>query len=461
MTKILDFLNRTPTSIARKRLLVLLVLMFIFAACVAFLLINRFVLRNISGALGGGPGIVEGTPLPGSESGFTSDLTVELTPWDGAGRVNMLIMGLDYRDWSSSTGPSRTDTMILLTMDPLTKTAGMLSIPRDLWVSIPGFNYNKINTAYFFGEAYKLPGGGPAMAVQAVEQLLGVPIHYYAQIDFYAFEKFIDEIGGIVIYIEEPITIYPIGKPKVTLQPDAYRIGGDLALAYARARNTGGADFDRVKRQQEVILAIRRQILRFDMLPTLITNAPAIYQELSAGIKTNMTLDEIVKLAVIAQQVELESITKAAISTDHVIMAHSQEGASILVPLTDKIRQLRDEIFSTSGTLGPLVPGTPEEQLKAENARLALLNASSSDGLADRTQSYLASLGANVVQVSNSELSASTIIIDYTSNPHTVSYLAGLMQVPSENIHLEYDPNSQVDVAVMLGTDWAADNPMP
>ncbi|MFU8827689.1 MAG: LCP family protein, partial [Brevefilum sp.] len=98
-------------------------------------------------------------------------------PWDGISRVNLLLMGLDYRDWEAGETP-RTDTMMVLTYDPLSKTAGMLSIPRDLWVPIPGFEYNKINTAYYLGEVYNLPGGGPGLAMKTVEELVGVPIHY-------------------------------------------------------------------------------------------------------------------------------------------------------------------------------------------------------------------------------------------------------------------------------------------
>ncbi len=74
--------------------------------------------------------------------------------------------------------------------------AGMLSIPRDLWVEIPGFGFNRINTAYTYGESNRLPGGGPGLAVKTVESVIGVPIQYYAVIDFSAFERMIDEIGG-------------------------------------------------------------------------------------------------------------------------------------------------------------------------------------------------------------------------------------------------------------------------
>jgi anionic cell wall polymer biosynthesis LytR-Cps2A-Psr (LCP) family protein len=115
----------------------------------------------------------------------------------GQGRsLSLLVMGLDYRDWSSGEGPPRTDTMILFTIDPVNLKAGMISIPRDLWVNIPGFDYGRINTAYMLAEGNNLPGGGPQLAADTVEAFLGVPVDYYAQIDFSAFIRFIDEIGG-------------------------------------------------------------------------------------------------------------------------------------------------------------------------------------------------------------------------------------------------------------------------
>ncbi len=109
----------------------------------------------------------EGTPVPDVQA-LPPPIKIpdsNLPPaWDGASRITILIIGLDYRDWVAGEGAPRSDTMILLTIDPLTKTAGMLSIPRDMWVNIPGFGYSRINTAYSSGEGSKLPGGGPELA---------------------------------------------------------------------------------------------------------------------------------------------------------------------------------------------------------------------------------------------------------------------------------------------------------
>ena len=109
-------------------------------------------------------------------------------------------------------GPPRSDTMILFTIDPITKTAGMLSIPRDLWVNIPGFGYSRINTAYPSGEGTKLPGGGAGLAMKTVEQLLGVPVHYYAQIDFNTFVELVDRLGCITVIPEETLILDPVGS---------------------------------------------------------------------------------------------------------------------------------------------------------------------------------------------------------------------------------------------------------
>ena len=143
--------------------------------------------------------VVEGLPPPPVEiPGMSLP-----EPWDGASRVNILFLGLDYRDWEAGEGAPRSDTMILFTVDPLSKTAGIITIPRDLWVNIPGFGYSRINTAYSSGEGNKLPGGGPGLAIKTVEQLLGVPIQYFAQVDFLAFEEAIDAMGGLYICIPE------------------------------------------------------------------------------------------------------------------------------------------------------------------------------------------------------------------------------------------------------------------
>src|SRR5512138_2133413 len=201
------------------------------------------------GTVTGGEGFVlneEGTPVPNTDAAQLPAPVVavpesDLPPaWDGASRISVLIIGLDYRDWVAGEGAPRSDTMIVLTIDPVAKTAGMISIPRDLWVNIPDFGYSRINTAYSDGEGSKLPGGGPELARKTVEQVLGVPIQYYAQVDFGTFVEFIDLIGGIDVHVTENLRLDQVGsgKDKVKITCCGVRhLRGEVALAYARCRD--------------------------------------------------------------------------------------------------------------------------------------------------------------------------------------------------------------------------------
>ncbi len=279
---------------------------------------------------------------------------VAVTPWNGSSRVTLLVMGLDYRDWASGTGAPRSDSMMLVTIDPITRQAGMLSIPRDLWVEIPGFDHNRINTAYMLGEAYKLPGGGPALACETVEGVVGVPVDYYAVIDFKSFENLIDEIGGIDVLVDEPIKIAPIGRLAIKLEAKAYHFDGAEALAYARVRKAAGDDFGRARRQQRVVMAVLDRIVGFDMLPSLISNAPALYQELASGVRTNLSLNQIVSLAVLAVQIPKDTIRSGVIGPPNMVRYYTRpDGAQVLGPVPDQIRLLRDEIFTVTSGYGP------------------------------------------------------------------------------------------------------------
>ena len=422
------------------------------------------------------PGVTvrDATPTPGAEGqvpGLDTGAPLQPVagptppPWDGANRVSLLIMGLDFRDWQAGEGPPRTDSMILLTIDPIHRTAGILSVPRDLWVNIPGFDYGRINTAYQLGEAYKVPGGGPQLAADTVEELLGVPIDYFAQIDFSAFVRFIDEIGGVEVDITEPIKLDPLGDGNVKkMKPGHYTLPGDLALAYVRLRKTEGGDFDRAQRQQQVIMSIRSRVLEYEMLPTLIAKAPTLYNEISSGIRTNLSLDQAVRLAWLASQIPEENIKQGAIGADQVAFAKSPDGSQdVLKPLTEKIRQLRDEIFTETGPASPVANSMSlAELVQAEGARVNVLNASSSAGLASRTAEYLKSQGINVVETGNAnQLSSTTEITFHTGKPYTVKFLVDLMKISPFRIRHFYDPASSADIVITVGEDWAVTNPMP
>lgn len=416
----------------------------------------------------------EGTPVATSVAEDLPPPPVEIPsanlpePWDGASRVNILFLGLDERDWVAGQGAPRSDTMILFTIDPLSKTAGMISIPRDLWVNIPGFGYSRINTAYSSGEGNKLPGGGPGLAMKTVEQLLGVPIQYYAQVDFKAFEEAIDAMGGLYICIPEAINVSVIGRDKkFSIDNECQTLPGYLVLGYARNRKTQGGDIDRAKRQQLVIMALRDQIFSPQNFPHMVSIAPDVYREASAGLNTNMTFDEALKLGRLMTQIPVENIKQGIIdytmgSLDNVILGG--ENASILKPFPDKIRELRDQIFQVGGVLSPLAAeGDPTALMQADEARVRVLNGSVTPNLEVNTGNYFIAQGVPVTEVGPADRGYDrTIIYLYSPKLYTLKYLQAMFGITSSTqIRIDPDPTQTVDVEVRLGNDWAGSNPIP
>ena len=390
---------------------------------------------------------------------------MELPQWDGASRINIAFFGLRGDDGHGEGCPTCTDTIMVLTVDPVTKTAGMLSIPRDMWVNIPGAGYSRINTAWAIGENAKLPGGGPALAMQTVSQFIGVPIHYYVQVDFGTFVSFINLIGGIDVYVEERMVLDPLGEgpDHFVLKPGDYRhLTGPRALAYARCRHESqgcsGGDVGRAKRQQQVILAIRDKVLEGETFATLITQAPQLYAEFSSGIHTNMSLEDAIQLAVLGKDIRVEDIKRGVIDTTMAIPADTTINgvpANVLRPVPDLIRILRDEIFVPGGPLSPLAQGDPMALMQSDQARIRIINNTYTAGLEERTASFLTAQGMQVVEYgSPTGASSTTKIILYSSKLYALRYLVEMFGAGSQQIIIQLDPASTVDIEIRIGEDW-------
>jgi cell envelope-related function transcriptional attenuator common domain len=403
-------------------------------------------------------------------AGMQSNVGTTYKAWDGKSRVNILLLGLDTSSTSTSadrSGPPKSDTMILITIDPLSQTIGALSIRRDLLVNIPeGVGEKKINMAYAYGEGLNLPGGGPGLAMETVEQFLGVDINYYAQVDFDSFVKFIDDIGGITVTIDHEMTAdwNNNGSP-FPIEPGTYTLPGNYALAYARCREGCGDDFGRGADQMAMVMAVRDRIMKFNMLPKLIAEAPSLYNDVSAGIKTNMSLDQAIQLATLMVQIPRGNMKTYNIDTTEISAQTTAiiDGAAqqVLVANMEKIRLLRDEMFASQGSAAaPIALGNsdPLTLAKQENARIQILNGTGTTGLADSTSTCLQNKGLSIVGTSNTDNTLYTTITVSGATPYTVSYLASLMNVSENRIVNHYDPNAAADVIVTLGADWANSN---
>src|SRR5579859_3022428 len=365
-------------------------------------------------------------PAATAAPGLTPVPTASVQSWTGTSRVTILVMGIDRRVGENEKG-YLTDSIMVITLDPQTRTAALLSIPRDLWVEIPGYGLDTINTANRTGDYYNYPGGGPALAMKTVEHNLGINIDYYVRLDFTAFETFIDTIGGVDIVNQNDINDpqYPDGSygyEPFTLAAGPHHLNGHDALRYARTRH-GSTDIDRAKRQQEVVMAVRDRVLSLGMLPTLIAKAPSLYQTLNQSIWTNLTLSQMVSLALLAQDIPRANIQNAVIDYRYVLEYVTPEGRDVLVPLRDKIRELRDQLFSGNGAQP--VTGDDASLMKAEGAKVIVENGSGKDGLGCNTKAWLLDQGVDVIDCTTADRSdyANTVIVDYTGKPYTVSWL--------------------------------------
>jgi LCP family protein required for cell wall assembly len=410
----------------------------------------------------------EGTPIAQEEiaslpTPVVSAPELDLPPsWDGASRINILFIGLDYADWREGEGPPRSDTMILFTVDPISKTAGMLSIPRDLWVNIPGIGYSRINTAYPSGIANQLPGGGPGLAMKTVEQVIGVPVHYYAQIDFETFVNLINMLGCITVIPEEDLILDRVGSG-----PDHVKItaGGERelcgwkVLAYARTRKTKGGDTDRSRRQQQVIFALQKKIFDPENFPNLISQAPEMYYQLQSGIHTNMPFEDALKLAMLGRDIPPGNIKTGIIDTTMVTFERTVLGgqdASVMKPMADKIRVLRDEIFTTGGALSPIAQGDTSSLMRAEEARIRIADGTFTPGLDQRAGAFFQSQGMNITEVGAADtVYNQTTVIIYGPKVYTLRYLQSTFGISQNQIRFNPDPTSTVDIEIRLGSDLA------
>lgn len=395
----------------------------------------------------------------------------ELRVWEKRERVNILLLGIDKRE--GEHGPWRTDTMILGTIDPQSKTAGMLSLPRDLWVPVPGYGENRINSANFIGERDKYPGGGPALAVKTVEYNFGVPVHYYVLVDFDGFEKIIDTIGGIDVNVERTLhdEQYPDPSPDdpnrvrtVHFDAGLQHMDGKAALEYARSRKST-SDFDRSHRQIQIILAVREQALRLNLIPRV----PDLMVTLADTVQTDLQPGNIITLARWADEIEQENLTSLVIDYTMTVEHVTPSGAWVLLPIREKIRPAVEELFTSPAPAPPpspspqpqVVPIEQIDRLAQEGAKIVVQNGTPTANLAAQTAAFLKEQGYHVVEFSNADRFdyPQSIIIDYTGKEYTIQSLAVLFNVISENIRRSPNLKSEVDIRLIVGQDFTLPSP--
>jgi len=341
---------------ARRLIILLVILVALAAGGIAFLIYVLPVLSAVQSATG------QTVPTPAPQVQSSGQPALNFTPapvptppsLSGSTPINVLLLGSDTDP--KFTGVYDTQIMIVVTINPALKRVSMLSIPRDLWVPIPGLGMGKVGTAYH--------AGGVALARETIERDFGIPIHYYAWVGLDGFIKVIDTFGGVDVDVSHPIVddAYPddVNSP----DPYAYRrlyipagpqhLDGTRALEYVRSRHGDLiGDFGRSQRQQQVLDAIRSKTSG----RAIIANLPKLATDLKDSVRTDMTLPDLVQFAAFADQIRGQKIGQYTLAPpSYSVEGNSQDGQSIVIPRWPEIRGLVDQLFGldTRATLPSL-----------------------------------------------------------------------------------------------------------
>ncbi|MEP7289382.1 MAG: LCP family protein [Chloroflexota bacterium] len=388
----------------------------------------------------------------------TSAATEAVKSWNDPSRITILLLGIDQR--KGEKGPFRTDTMMILSLDPIRKTGAMLSIPRDIYINIPSVNVpDRINNANAIGETQQYPGGGPALAVKAVQSLLGVPIQRYVMVNFDVFTTVIDAVGPITVCPKDAIhdDKYPDGSYGYIVADfpaGCQDLDSTKLLQYARVRHNAGDDFGRATRQQEVIRSVREKVLSLGGVSALLGKATTIWASLKDSIKTDLSFDDMVQLAQLAQSIPKDNIQSAVITDRDGYLQPSKlaSGEEVFSPVYEKIHDLVEKLFDSE----PVGPANSEAT--AEGATITVSNGSGVDGMAKNTADKLIAKGFNITDVKNADLQGGygkTVIRVYSGKIKTARLIADALKLDGTAISDEPGAVSGVDIEVIVGKDLA------
>jgi LCP family protein required for cell wall assembly len=399
-----------------------------------------------------GPGMLPSaipiaTPDPnGASWGIPTPVPLAEQPQDA---VNILLMGSD-----TSQGSWRTDSLIIVSVHPGLPSVSMLSIPRDLFVYIPGWQMGRINTADYHGEQVGYPGGGPGLVKSTIEYNLGVRVHYYARVNFDGFVEILETLGGVDVVVDcelhdtFPDPQAPAGRTDIDLLPGLHHLDGKQALWYARSRwNT--SDFDRGRRQQRVLRGVFAQIKSLGLL----SQVPELWDQLTQTLQTDIPVDTALWLASVAGRLDTGTALKSRFIDDTVVRHwRTSGGAAVLLPIYEGIAPLVAEALA------------PPDTARARQgvARIQVLNGTTWPDWGALAADRLLWEGFEVVGVAPAERTdyQQTTIVDLTQSAKgsPLELLSQVLRVREENI---LPPDSQVtdvggdvDFQVVVGHDY-------
>ena len=392
---------------------------------------------------------------------------------DSYGNTNVLLLGVGGE---GHDGAYLTDTIIVASIDQSNKLVPMLSIPRDFYVDVEGGT--RINNLYELGKNKYGIEGGLKLVEEAIEDMTGVDIQYHVLINFAGFKDMVDSLGGVEIYVDEAINdpYYPLDETiqyqTFSLPAGLQQMDGDTALKYARSRKTT-SDFDRSKRQQKLLFAIKDKAMSKGVLlnPGKIKD---LYSSVDANIETNFSIRNIIELAKISQDFNKDNIITKVMTDDptscggflYVPERDFFGGAYVLVPIGnnyDFIHQYVDLTFH--------YPEISKSPLKFQ-----ILNGTKTSGIAVETKAMLDRLCFDVVRFGNAQsqdIKKTTLFYkapattgEESSSDKTTEALTFLKQLIPGEISTQIPPKyyesqyiSEANVIIELGEDYIENRP--
>lgn len=391
------------------------------------------------------------------------------------GVVNIMLLGSNWREASQI---DLSDSIIIVSINRKAGTVNMLSLPRDLYVYIPGWKMERINTAAAHGSSVGWPGGGPGLLKDTLLYNFGITIHYYARVQFDNFEDIVDILGGIDVPVDCPIQGWALKVPRrersdfssfeeyeaYTLDKDAnweiytmpvgvQHLDGYMALWYARLRERPElgppyTDYDRARRQQKVLRAIlsKGKSLGFITNPARLGDLWTQYSDL---VETDMGLGNMLQLAPIAADIDSSKITSYVLASDRLTGWITPTGAQVSLPIPGVVEEL----------VALAMQPPSENYLVANTVKVEIRNGTSTDRMDEVAADVLTSEkggGMLIFPTGSTERQSQTVIYDFTgrSKGGQLAVLKHLLGVKTEQVIVQVDPNRAFDYVVILGADY-------
>lgn len=373
-----------------------------------------------------------------------------------AGRINVVLLG---NGGSGHPGGQLTDTIMVASFVPKAGKIGLISVPRDLYAPIAGGGQAKINSAFAYGEQREA-GSGPIVAMETLENVLGIPIEYYIRADFDGFVELVDALGGVDIMVDEALSdpFYPddelVGYEPFSLSAGLRHMDGDLALKYARSRQTT-SDFDRSRRQQKILAALSDKGTSLGVL----TNPKKISDILSiAGdhVRTNLSFKEMRRFLDLGQAANLSEATTIVLDTSSdgpLTSQSSNETGYIIIPRKG---------FGNFSAVQTLVRDM-FDPASEETVRIEVRNGTGQGSVAGNIALLLRSYGYEDVTLKSiaSTKTSQLLIKNRDRYQETQAFLEDRFQIQGQPLRVTIDDEIVTDMVLVLGTNYLAEEPTP